>query len=168
MAGRKRCRCSSVPKRSSSGALWRAAGPVAGPARGVGGPRGGDRSAGDDQLLGDDIALERGALAAAIAARPGHTDPAPFAQLAAEFGGEMAAEIAADPAVPGRRLGGEEVPHLAAQGGAFGRQLDGIEAEGGGHGGTARVWRSWGPPARLAATSVLPKTAPLPRMVVVR
>src|SRR5690606_30077282 len=42
--------------------------------------------AGRKQFLGDDVAIQRGPLVAAILLRPGHAEPALGAELAAEFG----------------------------------------------------------------------------------
>src|SRR5260370_21372716 len=52
------------------------------PALAVGGPVRGDRGAGDEDLLGDDVALARGALAAAVAALPGPAGPTLRAEAA--------------------------------------------------------------------------------------
>jgi hypothetical protein len=43
------------------------------------------RSVGDAELFGDHVALEEVALVPAIAFRPGHADPAPGADAAAEL-----------------------------------------------------------------------------------
>src|SRR5215468_5866231 len=86
------------------------------PALAVGGEVQADRGVGDPELLGDDVALEEAALAAAVAPGPGHADPAPRADLAAEPGVERA-ERGAAPRIEraGRDLVGEELPDLAAQ-----------------------------------------------------
>ena len=99
------------------------------PALPVSRPMGGDRRPGDEQLLGHDVALQRGALAAAIAARPGHADPAACGQLAAEGGIEHRPAVGAALGRQAGRLGAQELAHLGAQRGDAGRQLDGVKGE---------------------------------------
>src|SRR5580704_1543997 len=92
-----------------------------------------DRGAGRQQFLSHDIAFEHAALAAAIALRPGHPDPATRAEPPAERRRPMAAEIAVRHPEAGGELPGNELAHLGPQRRAFRRQLDRIETEGGTH-----------------------------------
>ena len=95
-------RCSSVPKRRSSG-----------PALAVRHPVRGDRRARREHLLEHDVALERRALVAAVLLRPRHADPAARAHLQAE----LAVVAAPGPrALVGRALAhrlAQELAHLA-------------------------------------------------------
>src|SRR4051794_20133097 len=118
-----------------------------GPGLAVGDPVRADRGARGQQLLDDHVALQRAALAAAVAARPGHAQPA--------AGGERAAELRVgsprrSPGVAPRRVGrlGEEGAHLGAQrAGAVGlagrRQGEGLERAGWHGGHYRRAAMSW-------------------------
>src|SRR5580693_274394 len=74
-----------------------------------------DRGAGRQQFLSHDIAFEHAALAAAIALRPGHPDPATRAEPPAERRRPMAAEIAVRHPEAGGELPGNELAHLGPQ-----------------------------------------------------
>jgi hypothetical protein len=88
------------------------------------------RGIGGEEFLGDDVALEMAAAAAAVFLRPGHPDPAFRADLAAE----LSVVGLAPPVLPGLEraggaLGGEELADFLPQAHAFRRQPDGIEVE---------------------------------------
>src|SRR5204862_6789785 len=83
------------------------------PALPVGGEVQRDRRVGDAELLGDDVALEEAPLAAAVALGPGPADPAPRADLAAEFGAVLGA--AARRRVRAGHLPAQELADLGAQ-----------------------------------------------------
>jgi hypothetical protein len=77
--------------------------------------------------------VQHDALAAAIALRPGHPDPATRAEPPAEHRRPMTAKIAVRNPQPRSDLAGDELTHLGTQRLAFGRQLDRIEMEGSTH-----------------------------------
>ena len=83
------------------------------PALPVGDPVAADRRAGCEQFLGDRIAFEKAALAAAIALRPRHADPAALAEAAAEIGGAVRAEIAVRGPAPGGEFVGDKLADFA-------------------------------------------------------
>jgi hypothetical protein len=74
-----------------------------------------DRCTGREQFLRNDITFEHGALMAAVAPGPGHTDPAALPQSPAEFGRPMAAEITVRHPEPRRQFRGDERAHLGPQ-----------------------------------------------------
>src|SRR6185295_12501827 len=76
-------------------------------------------------LLGDHVALEVAAGAAAVFLRPGHADPA----LRADFAAELAVEGLPASASPGIKLTPEKFAYFLAEPNALRRQADGIEVE---------------------------------------
>src|SRR5262245_48070715 len=92
-----------------------------------------DRRTGREQFLGDDIAVEETALAAAIALRPGHADPAPFAKSAAEIGCTMRPEVAVRFPAFCRQLLGDKATNLPPQRLGLRGQLDRLEMKRGVH-----------------------------------
>jgi len=96
----------------------------------IGDPVQSDRSARRQQFLGDDVAIERGQLMAAILLRPRHAQPTLGTQLAAELGG-----VARRPGVRhrGEAAGGEffrqKSPDVGAELFRFGAQVDFRKAE---------------------------------------
>src|SRR5207245_6145166 len=109
------------------------------PALPVGDPVAADRGARGEQFLCNGVAFEKTALAAAVAARPGHADPAARAEAAAEIGGAVRAEIAVRGPAPGGEFVGDEFADFLAQRLAFGRRRDGIETERRAHRRTIQV-----------------------------
>ena len=93
------------------------------------------RRVGDAHFLGHHIALEEGALVAAIFLRPGHAEPAALADPSGKFRrvGVFAVRLVRIEGAGGDLLG-EEGAHFLAQLLAFGRQADRIETKGCGHG----------------------------------
>jgi hypothetical protein len=79
-----------------------------------------DRGTGRQQFLGHDIAFEHAALAAAIALRPRHPDPAARPQPPAKRRRPMTAKIAVRHPVASGKLPGNELPDLVPQCLAFG------------------------------------------------
>src|SRR5262249_7374508 len=92
--------------------------------------------AGGEHLLHDDVALEKGALVAAILLRPRHPDPAARADAARELAVESAPRARA-PGGPRAEFLLEEVAHFGAEALGFGRQVVERESEDGRHG---REW----------------------------
>ncbi len=86
------------------------------------------RRIGDAEFLRHDVALEEGALAAAVFLRPGHADPALGADAAAQLRAVLVA-VAGLLRIEGAGgdFLGEEGAHFRAQRLAFGRQADRIE-----------------------------------------